>query len=53
MKTRKVKVKRLGIIEFDYPQADKDINNQVEEIFHQEHYKLGRVKNGVYLDVGA
>ena len=53
MKTRKVKVKRLGVIEFDYPQSDKDINNQVEEIFRQEHYKLGRVKNGVYLDVGA
>ena len=53
MKTRKVKVKRLGEIEFVYPQSDKDINNQINEIFHQEHYKLGRVKDGVVLDVGA
>jgi len=36
-----------------YPLADQEFFNQFAEIFDQEHYAEGKVKDGVYVDLGA
>ena len=40
-------------VEIHYPISDSEFINQVSEIFEQEHYKEGKVKDGVYVDLGA
>ena len=39
--------------EIFYPISDREFQNQFSEIFNEEHYKQGRVKNSVYVDIGA
>src|SRR3990167_9655568 len=36
-----------------YPQPDKEFQDQINEIFELEHYSQGKVKDGVYVDIGA
>ena len=56
MKTKLIKNPKVNNgqeILIHYPQPDKEFMDQVEEIFGQEHYKEGKRKNGVYVDIGA
>ena len=36
-----------------FPLSTKEFEDQVSELFEVEHYKEGRVKDGVYVDLGA
>lgn len=48
-----LKINNGNKTELVYPISDQEFKNQFEEIFNREDYKLGKVKNGVYVDVGA
>jgi len=36
-----------------HPLGDKEFENQFYEIFEVEHYKEGKIRDGVYVDLGA
>ena len=56
MKSKTLTHPRLNkgrITTIHYPLSDTEFDNQFNEIFDQEHYKLGRIKDSVYVDIGA